>query len=298
MQGALVPLGVAAYALACASGPALAGAPAAAQKGPAAEAPLPIPADLQPRIAESIEIGRELYLLDKASAIGTDVATAKVPDIDQRDLGGWLTMHQADDLGKPMNGFRVVFITKDEPFRMVFRIDVPLQGEAALKELTPPQPLDELGVRFFRARRTALEGVPRGWRNWNPVVLPGAALGRSNSILVYLLAAEQREGEIVFGIHYRVLVSADGRRIQAALPLSESALVIPPPQKVTRPEPGRSLRWCRRSLPIGRSRRTSSSACCTGASRSMWPRSAESGAWSETRSRSSATSRPGRNPLT
>ena len=36
---------------------------------------------------------------------------------------------------------------------------------------------------------------------------------------------------MVFGIHHRVLVSEDGSTVQEALPLSRSALVIPPPQQ-------------------------------------------------------------------
>jgi hypothetical protein len=31
-----------------------------------------------------------------------------------------------------------------------------------------------------------------GPRRWNPVILPGSAVGRHDSILVYLLAAEER----------------------------------------------------------------------------------------------------------
>jgi hypothetical protein len=34
---------------------------------------------------------------------------------------------------------------------------------------------------------------------------------------------------MVFGIHYRVLASEDGNTVKQVLPLSKSALVIPPP---------------------------------------------------------------------
>ncbi len=228
MKGALVLLGVAACGLGCASTTSAPSSPP--PKGQGAERALPIPADLAPRIAESVELGRILYLLDKASAIGTDVALAKVPDFHQRGVGGWLTLQEADDSGKPRDGFAVMFISREEPFRTLFRIDVPFKGEPTFRELSPPQPLDELGIRMFRARQTAIAGVPRGPRRWNPIVLPGAAVGRPDAILVYLLAAEQRAGEMVFGIHYRVLVSADGSSVKAALPLSKSALVLPPPK--------------------------------------------------------------------
>ena len=166
MKVALVPVVLA--CIACAAGPR----PAAAPQGPPQDRPhtersLPIPADLAPRIQESIELGRTLYLLDKASAIGTDVAKEKVPDLHQRGVGGWLTTRAADETGKPTDAFGVLFITKDEPFRVLFRIDVPLRGE-------------------------------------------------------------HQADEMVFGIHYRVLVSEDGTTIKHALPLSKSALVIGP----------------------------------------------------------------------
>jgi hypothetical protein len=115
--------------------------------------------------------------------------------------------------------------------RILFTVDVPLKGKPTFDELSPPKPLDDLGVRLFRARQTAMGGISRGARPWNPVVLPGDAVGRSDAILVYLLAAEQRVDEMVFGIHYRVLVSADGTTIKQALPLSKSALVISPPRQ-------------------------------------------------------------------
>jgi hypothetical protein len=214
----------------CAAGPRPADTPARPPKGgPLADRALPIPADLAPRIQESIELGRTLYFLDKASAIGTDVLRQNVPDLEERGVGGWLTARNADESGKPIDAFGVMFITRDEPLRILFRVDVPLKGQPTFAALAPPKPLEELGIRLFRARQTAIRGVPRGDRPWNPVVLPGDAVGRRDGILVYLLAAEQRAGEMVFGIHYRVLVSEDGATIKHALPLSKSALVIPPP---------------------------------------------------------------------
>ena len=216
----------------CAAGPRVGNPPPAATAG--AERALPIPADLAPHIRESIALGESLYLLDKASAIGTDVAREKVADFQDRGVGGWLTVRNGDETGKPLESFAVFFISRDEPFRTLFRIDVPLAGQPVFQELSPPKVLDDLWVRLFRARQTAIRGVPRGSRPWNPVVMPGAAVGRNDAILVYLLAAEQRPDEMVFGIHYRVLVSQDGTTIKEILPLSRSALVIPSPE----PPPG------------------------------------------------------------
>lgn len=213
----------------CASGPSPADAPRTANDGPGTERALPIPADLAPHIAESIELGRTLYLLDKASAIGTDVVQERVPDFHSRGVGGWLTVRSADDAGQPKDAFAVAFFTRDEPLRTLFRVDVPIQGKPVFQELSPPPVMDDLGVRLCRARQAAIDAAPLGRRPFNPVVLPGGAVGRPDSIVVYLLAAEQRPGEMVFGIHYRALVSEDGRTVKQMLPLSKSALVVPPP---------------------------------------------------------------------
>ena len=216
---------------ACATGPAPAGAPRVPSGGPGSERALPIPADLAPRIQESIELGRALYLLDKASAIGTDVLREHVPDFHARGLGGWITTRNGTEDGKPLDSFGVVFITKDEPFKIVFRIDVPLNGKPTFKELSPPTLLDDLGVALFRARQTAIGAIPHGRRPINPVIMPGSAVGRRDAILVYLLSAEQIPDEMVFGIHYRVLVSQDGATVKQVIPLSKSALVVGPPSK-------------------------------------------------------------------
>jgi hypothetical protein len=216
--------------LGCAEGPRPADMPARIPPGgPSEERALPIPADLKPHIDQSIVIGRYLYVLDKASAIGTDVLKAKAPNFYERGVGGWLTMRAADDSLHPIDSFGVMFISKDEPFQILFRVDVPMEGQPTFAALSPPKPLNDLGVRMFRARQTAMRAVPHGARQWNPVILPGGLVGRKDTILVYLLAAEMRAGEMVFGIHYRVLVSEDGASVKEATPLSRSALVVGPP---------------------------------------------------------------------
>jgi hypothetical protein len=199
--------------------------------GPGTERALPIPADLAPHISESIELGRTLYFLDKASAIGTDVVEANVPDFHSRGVGGWLTARAGDEAGQPSDAFAVMFFTREEPRRNLFRVDVPTKGKPAFHELSPPTLMDETGIRMVRARQAAIDAVPRGRRPFNPVVLPGSAVGRPDTIAVYLLSAEQIPGEMVFGIHYRALVSADGSTVKQMLPLSKSALVVPPPSQ-------------------------------------------------------------------
>ena len=200
---------------------------------------MPIPADLAPHIKRSSELGRALYLQDKASAIGTDVLRDKVRDHDKRNLGGWLTLPVGDE---SLQAFKVVFLTRDQPPLLAFDINMPLRGKPELKEDPAPQQCRRHLVSLFRARQTAMMAVPRGNRPRNSVLFPGAAVDRPGSILVYVLTAEQVPGEMVFGIHYRVLVSGDGKTIKELLPLSKSQIVIPPPGANM---PAERRRWAR-----------------------------------------------------
>jgi hypothetical protein len=73
MKAALF-VAMASAGIACAAGPRSAVAPPRTpHDGPGTERALPIPADLAPFVKESIDLGRTLYFLDKASSIGTDV---------------------------------------------------------------------------------------------------------------------------------------------------------------------------------------------------------------------------------
>jgi hypothetical protein len=226
---ALLPL-----AAACAAGPRAADAPHTHGPRPWSEKALPIPADLAPHVEASAELGRIIYFVDKASAIGTDVLRDKVPDFRQRGLGAWLTLREEGTRGDD-SVFWVLFVTDETPARLAFRIRVPIHGDPRPEEVSPPTALDDAVLRFLRARQSALAAVPETKRGINPVLLPGSAVGRPDSILVYLLAAEHRRGEIVFGIHYRVLVSADGATVQQVVPLSQAPLVAsPPPESLPR----------------------------------------------------------------
>jgi hypothetical protein len=227
-RGTLIAIGL--FAAGCASAPRAVDAPRTRADGPGSDRALPMPADLAPRIEESIALGRTIYFVDKASAIGTDVLREKVPDRNERRLGGWLTMRDADTSGID-SVFWVLFFTQDSPPRLAFRIRVPVRGEPTLEEVSPPTLLDDALTRLVRARAAAIAAVPRGARRINPVILPGSAFGRPDSLVVYLLAAEQKAGEMVFGIHYRVLVSADGSTVKQVIPLSKSAIVIPPAEE-------------------------------------------------------------------
>ena len=229
------------WAAACASAPRAADAPRTAGKGgPESERALPIPANLAPHVEQSARLGRLIYLVDKASAIGTDVVRTKVADYNHRGLAGWLTLEEGDAAGDGP-AFSVLFFNSENPPRFVFKVRVPRTGEPALEEYAPPEALNDEMMRLFHARRGALAVAPRGKRPINPVVLPLSTAGQPDSILVYLLAAETAPGELVFGIHYRVLASGDGLTIKDLTPLTRSALVVPEKPPGEEAPPGATL---------------------------------------------------------
>jgi hypothetical protein len=213
----------------CASGQRVADAPHLPPKdGPETEVGLPIPADLAAKVAESARLGRLIYLLDKAGATGTDVLRAKVPDWKSRGLGGWLAIEEPAAGAPP--GCSVVFYTDETMPRLMFEVTVPATGEPSVAEASPPVPLEGDLFRMARARLVALAVVAGGGRRFNPVVFPLRTPGNPNAILVYLLAPEYKADEMVFGVHYRVLVSADGtsagNKVEQVVPLTKSALVV------------------------------------------------------------------------
>jgi hypothetical protein len=177
------------------------------------------------RVHDSEQVGLLLYLLDKASAIGTDVMFANIKKPSDAGIGGWLTFGSADAAGKPTNGYRVLFLTKEEPPRIACRVQIDPGAPPIFVRHEPPLPAAPEVVLMFHARQAAIAAMPSNGQPINPIVLPGGALGY-NGILVYLLAGTNRPGEVVFGIHYRALVSKDGSHVIAMMPLSRSALIV------------------------------------------------------------------------
>jgi hypothetical protein len=60
-----------------------------------------IPADLKGPVELSSAIGAELYLQDKASWIGTDAMLERVGADDRKAIGGYVTIREGDDDGRP-----------------------------------------------------------------------------------------------------------------------------------------------------------------------------------------------------
>src|SRR5262245_24078019 len=85
---------------------------------------LPIPADLREPITRASGIGRQLYVLDKIAAIGTDVMLENVKDPQSLGLGGYLPIQEGDDDGRPKDSFLVSFFTNEDPPRIACEVRV------------------------------------------------------------------------------------------------------------------------------------------------------------------------------
>lgn len=66
---------------------------------------LPIPADLQEDIGRAERIGLQLYLLDKAAWIATDVLREHVGKLEDAGIGGYLPLREGDDEGHDKDRF-------------------------------------------------------------------------------------------------------------------------------------------------------------------------------------------------
>ncbi len=202
------------------------GSKGAESKAPASSERKPIPSDLRDAVARSESIGRALYLVDQVSAIGTDVLLANVKSPEQHALAGYLALPEADtDAIAPT--FWVVFYTKGPEPTIPFRVRVPPNGgKPTFEELAPPNPTPEQLRTLIRARETALAAPRDTNQAMNPVLLPAEAAGETG-FLVYLLAGTTRPDVAVFGKHFRVLVSEDGRTVKRFEPLTKTVFELP-----------------------------------------------------------------------
>jgi hypothetical protein len=189
---------------------------------------LAIPADLQPLIVQSIALGREIYLQDKAAAVGTDVLIDRLGSIENKGLGGYLTVREGDVAGTPLSTWINLFFTQETPPRIAYRVRVPIGQEEQPEfiEVSPPEAVASATLALIHARQAALEAAGPFSQSINPVVFPGEAIDE-DGILVLLLAATVKPNVAVLGRHYRVLVSKNGQTVKKVLPLSREILELP-----------------------------------------------------------------------
>ncbi len=167
-------------------------------------------------------LGRAIFREDVVSARATDVADPAA--LQAAGVRGWVTTETP-------GGWQVDFYTPtSDGFASKLRVTFgKAPDDGKVDAMDPPEPLDALRSAMIRAVLTAKTArFPRCDRPYSYVVVPGELI-EDQGWYVYLLAAHQRQGEVVIGGHARVHVSPDGRTLLKTTPLSKGCLVQPPP---------------------------------------------------------------------
>ena len=188
---------------------------------------LPTPPDLEAKLKRVTQLGVAIYLLDQASAAGTDVLMEHVKPRD-KEVAGYVTLRETDAKGQPLPSWAVTFYSKGEPPYVRYRIHLStLKGKKPVFEaVNPPQLVPELGLTLIHAREAALKAAGPFEQPINPVMLPAGPFGEPGEILVELLAGTEKTNTVVLGRHFRVIVAKDGRTVQSVTALSKTPLEL------------------------------------------------------------------------
>ena len=187
---------------------------------------LPIPSEMRKQVRNSEIIGRQIYILDKVSAIATDVLREKVPSFHEKNLAGYLPFQEAGDDLRPKASYLVTFFTKEDPMRIAYEIRVTPDAAPEFAAFDPPKPALRSFVRMAKARQAAIAALPSHPQPINPLILPAELLGEKG-MMVYLIAGTTKPDIAVFGRHYRVLIPEEGGPPSYVMPLSKGILELP-----------------------------------------------------------------------
>lgn len=182
-----------------------------------------IPSDLRESVARAEAFGREIYLQDKAGAIGTDALLAEVKSLEGKGMGGFMAMREGDDAGNPLPSYLVFFYTGGDKPAVRYQVRVPVERgkRPTVKAIDPPRPAESGMATFIRARQNAISAAGPFEHTMNPVMLPDPDGG----IVVYLLTPETRPNAVAIGKHYRISLTTEGA-VKKVEPLSKGDLEI------------------------------------------------------------------------
>lgn len=206
---------------------------------PSKDTALTIPEALREKVRLSEDLGRELYIIDKMAAIGTDVMLENLTDSKKAGICGYIVFREGNEQNQPTGSWLVQFFVDEAEPKIGYKVLItppttPGRTKTQFEEVTPPRAPTDGELNLFRSIRTALVAVPdRPNQPVNPVVIPAQAIGEEG-ILVYLLAGTKKDKVAVMGKHYRVLVSNDGLKVNRVEPLTKTVLET----QFNPPEPG------------------------------------------------------------
>jgi hypothetical protein len=142
---------------------------------------------MRTQVRNSEIIGRQIYILDKVSAIATDVLREKVPSFHEKNLAGYLPFREAGDDLRPKDSYLVMFFTKEEPLHIAYEIRLKPDAAPEFEAFDPPKPALPSFVHMAKARQAAVAALPSHPQPINPLILPAELLGEKG-MMVYLIA--------------------------------------------------------------------------------------------------------------
>ena len=159
----------------------------------------------------SVARGSLLFHLDLAAAIARDhvAANGLAPDTD-----GW-----AVDVGP--NGYEVVFLA-DDPDQELLAVTFAADGSPIAEKRSGAPSRRQRALAAAARTAAALPGPERR----SVVVVPPAADAADAPVEAYVMRLADRPGDMAVGVHTRVRLSPDGRRVLGSEPLSRSPLMI------------------------------------------------------------------------
>jgi hypothetical protein len=162
-------------------------------------------------------LGQELYRRDELAGKGTDLMFEQRPESKREPLKGWVSILKDD-------ASVVYFLReKEKLLTLAYTITFPRKGEPVVEDHVGEAVPEAVRARY-RARRTALEAVPKLYTRPNIEVIDDPD---GDGYLVYVLASTDQPNQMVVGGHYRVTVSADGLKAEQVDALSRSLLIVP-----------------------------------------------------------------------
>ncbi len=178
------------------------------------------------------KLGRELSRRDSIAARAADLVVETQPLSKSLKMRGWIT-----ELGRNEDTVYLIAETASGP-TLAYTVQFRHSGKPAVQDVRG-QPLpDGVAVRY-RARQTAITALAgRLFKtSYNFEILDDPD-GRG--FLVYALAATTDSDQVVMAGHFRVTVSADGKKAEQVDALSKS-LVLSGPMKSGVPQGGEAV---------------------------------------------------------
>lgn len=181
-------------------------------------------ADETLRAAEAV--GREIYVLDRAASVATDVLSTLRGFRKDRRVKGWITEHEGDSI-------LVTFVGSKgkAPVEALYRTTVSDAGKvtSAPERLDSPVPLDSKQSLQFRARNLGLGNIETRCSNtYNTVVLPRDS--DESDWVVYVLPGTTKTDVYPVGGSYRIETDPSATTIKSTRGFARSCIALNGPR--------------------------------------------------------------------